>query len=116
MSSLNYTVPSLEEMDDKVHEKLGFRACIFQLQSSSLQLLGKNVFTFAPTGAGKTLTFWIPLLFNDNGIQILVTPLNLLGDKNVREITELLSISSVNVTAQTVEEAQISSFSLRFPP
>ena len=92
MASLNYTVPSLEEMADKVHEKLGFRACIFQLRSGHLQLLGKNVFTFAPTGAGKTLTFWIPLLFNDNGIQILVTPLNLLGDRNVHEITELLSI------------------------
>ena len=104
MSSLNYTVPSLEEMDDNVHKKLGFRACIFQLRSGHLQLLGKNVFTFAPTGAGKTLTFWIPLLFNDNGIQILVTPLNLLGDKNVREIAELFGISSVNVTAQTATD------------
>lgn len=82
--ALKYTVPSLEEMDDIVEEKLGFqyRACSFQLQSARLQLLGKNVFTFAPTGAGKTLSFWIPLLFNDNGIQILVTPLNILGDKN----------------------------------
>ena len=64
----------------------------------------KNVFTFSPTGAGKTLTFSIPLLFNDNGIQILVTPLNLLGDKNVREIAELFGISSVNVTAQTATD------------
>ena len=57
MTSLKYTVPSLEEMDEGVEEKLKFayRACSFQLVSARLQLLGKNVFTFAPTGAGKTL-------------------------------------------------------------
>ena len=69
-----------------------------------MQLLRKNVFTFAPTGAGKTLTFWIPLIFNDNGIQILVTPLNLLGDKNVCEIAELLGNLSVNATTQTATD------------
>src|ERR1700722_11957391 len=102
MTSRKYTVPSLEEMDEVVEEKLKFAycACLFQLLSATW----KNVFTFAPTGAGKTLTFWIPLLFNDNGIQILVTPLNLLGDKNVREIAELFGISSVNVTAQTATD------------
>src|SRR5882762_9364836 len=89
-------------MDDIVEEKLKFRyhVCSFQLQSGRLQLLGKNVFTFAPTGAGKTLSFWILLLFNDNGIQILVTPLNILGDKNAREIADLFDISAVNVTAE----------------
>ena len=65
----------------------------------------KNVFTFAPTGAGKTLLFWIPLLFNDNGIQILVTPLNILGDKNAREIADLFDISAVNVTSETATNA-----------
>ena len=50
------------------------------------------------------VTFWIPLLFNDNGIQILVTPLNLLGDKNVHKIAEVLRISSVNVTGQSVTD------------
>lgn len=86
------------------YKRLGFRACSFQLQSGHLQLLGKNISTFFPTGAGKTLTFWIALLFNDNGIQILVTPLNPLGEKNVCEIAELLGILSVNVTAQTATD------------
>ncbi|KII91007.1 hypothetical protein PLICRDRAFT_553037 [Plicaturopsis crispa FD-325 SS-3] len=107
MSALKYAIPSLEEMDDVVEEKLGFRCrpCLFQLKSSQLQLQRKNVFTIAPTGSGKTLTFWIPLLFNDNGIQILVTPLNILGDKNVLEITELFGISAVNVTSETATDA-----------
>lgn len=107
MSALKYTAPSLKEMDEEVEAKLGFQyhACSFQLQSACLQLLGKNVFTFAPTGAGKTLTFWILLLFNDGSIQFLVTPLNILGDKNTREIVELFGISVVNVTAVTATNA-----------
>ena len=83
MSSLNYPIPDLDYVDDVVETMIGYRACTFQLKSSHLQFQKKNVFTYAHTGAGKTLTFWIPLIFNDNGIQILVTPLNILGDKNV---------------------------------
>jgi superfamily II DNA helicase RecQ len=33
---------------------------------------------------GKTLTFWMPLLFFPAGhIQVVITPLNLLGQQNV---------------------------------
>ncbi len=39
--------------------------------------------SIAGTGMGKTLTFWMPLLFRDGGIQIIVTPLNILGKQNV---------------------------------
>jgi superfamily II DNA helicase RecQ len=85
MSSLNYHIPDLNYMDDVVEAMFGYRACTCQLKSSRLQLQKKNVFAFAPTGAAKTLTFWIPLIFNDNGIQILVTPLNILRDKNAQE-------------------------------
>ncbi|KII83144.1 hypothetical protein PLICRDRAFT_80666, partial [Plicaturopsis crispa FD-325 SS-3] len=81
-----------------------FRPCSFQLKSARAQLLRKNVFTIAPTGSGKTLTFWIPLLFNDGGIQILVTPLNILGDKNVLEIADLFGIKAVNVTSDTASD------------
>ena len=56
--------------------------------------------TIAPTGAGKTLTFWIPLLFNDNGIKVIITTLNLLGDENVKELARL-KITAVNLTAAT---------------
>ena len=100
MSGLNYPVPDLDYMDDAVQAVISYRVCTFQLKSSHLQLQKKKC-TFAPTGAGKTLTFWIPLIFNDNGIQILVTPLNILRDKNVQEIADLLSITAVNVKSAT---------------
>jgi superfamily II DNA helicase RecQ len=63
-------------------------------------LQGKDCITIAPTGSGKTLTFWIPLLFNDNGIIIIVTPLKLLGNKNVVELGSM-NIKGINVTAET---------------
>jgi superfamily II DNA helicase RecQ len=115
-SSLNYHVPDLDYMDDVIEAMLGYRACTFQLKSSHLQLQKKNVFTFAPTGAGKTLTFWIPLIFNDHGIQILVTPLNILGDKNAREIADLLSITAVNVTSATATDELFKVCSLCWRP
>ena len=37
---------------------------------------------------GKTLCFWLPLLFRPNGIQIVVTPLNLLGKQNAASLTK----------------------------
>jgi superfamily II DNA helicase RecQ len=60
----------------------------------------KDCITISPTGSGKTLTFWMPLLFNDNGIIIVVTALNILGEKNIAEL-EKLSISTANITGKS---------------
>jgi superfamily II DNA helicase RecQ len=62
--------------------KLGLTPCTWQHQSAHNQLENKDVFTISPTGSGKTLTFWIPLLFNNGGITIIITPLNILSEKN----------------------------------
>jgi superfamily II DNA helicase RecQ len=44
----------------------------------------KHIASIAATGMGKTLTFWMPLLFKPKGyIQVIVTPLNILGKQNV---------------------------------
>ena len=39
-------------------------------------LAGMDVITIAPTGSGKSLTYWMPLLFIKYGITVVVTPLN----------------------------------------
>ncbi|KAG0691991.1 P-loop containing nucleoside triphosphate hydrolase protein, partial [Suillus ampliporus] len=70
------------------------------------QLDQKDVITIAPTGAGKTLTFWIPLLFNNNDIVILITTLNGLGDQNIKELQQL-GISAVNVTGANATDKTI---------
>jgi superfamily II DNA helicase RecQ len=68
---------------------------MFQAQDATAQLERKDCIMISPSGSGKTLTFWIPLLFNNNGIIIIVTALNILGDKNVEELSKL-SINAVN--------------------
>ena len=65
------------------------------------QLQRKEVVIISPTGSGKTLTFWLPLLFNDQGIIIVITALNILGAQNVMELAKL-GISAVNITADNV--------------
>ena len=93
-------VPTLSELCSHVEEKFGIRPCIFQAHSALAQLEQKDCITISPTGSGKTLTFWIPLLFNKGGITVVVTALNILGDKNVAELTKL-GISAVNITSDS---------------
>ncbi|KAF8219511.1 hypothetical protein L208DRAFT_1339590, partial [Tricholoma matsutake] len=62
--------------------------CLWQLQIIQSILQRKNdVVSIAGTGMGKTLVFWIPILFRPPGsVQIVVTPLNLLGSQNVSSL------------------------------
>ncbi|THU88371.1 P-loop containing nucleoside triphosphate hydrolase protein, partial [Dendrothele bispora CBS 962.96] len=96
------TVLSVDAIGDQAEQHFGFRPCMPQLLSAWHQLQGKTVFTIARTGFGKTLTFWTTLLAHtktkSNGILLIVTPLNILGDKNAREAMERLGLSGINVT------------------
>jgi len=91
----------LSELRSHIEEKFGIRPCIFQAHSALAQLEQnlKDCITILPTGSRKTITFWIPLLFNKGGITVVVT-LNILGDKNVAELVKL-SISAVNITGKS---------------
>ncbi|KAH9009872.1 P-loop containing nucleoside triphosphate hydrolase protein [Lactarius hengduanensis] len=86
-----------------VKDRFGFFPCTWQLKAALTQLEGNDLLTLAPTGSGKTLTFWIPLLFNGDGISIVVTPLNVLGEKNVTELS-LVSIPAVNLTRSSASD------------
>jgi superfamily II DNA helicase RecQ len=57
----------------------------------------EDVITVAPTGSGKSLTYWIPLLYIKHGITVVVSPLKLLGTQFV----EMLGDNQISVTAQT---------------
>ncbi|KAF7432533.1 hypothetical protein PC9H_004474 [Pleurotus ostreatus] len=63
----------------------------------------KDVVACAPTGSGKTLSFWIPLIMAQadglKKIMIVVTPLNLLGQQNVNELA-LAHIRAVSVNSE----------------
>jgi ATP-dependent DNA helicase RecQ len=49
----------------------------------------KDVASISATGSGKTLIFWMPLLFIPEGIPIVVTPLNILGQQNVNTLAKV---------------------------
>ncbi|KAG0701802.1 hypothetical protein DFH29DRAFT_757003, partial [Suillus ampliporus] len=63
--------------------------CLWQLKVARALLQGNHdVLCIAGTGVGKTLGFWIPLLFCVNSIQLVVTPLNLLGKQNATSLAK----------------------------
>ena len=98
-------IPSLREIREKVIQLLGYRPCLWQMRVvEALLRHDKDVVSIAATGSGKTLTFWMPLLFRPGGIQIIITPLNILGKQNVDTLATLgisgIALSAENATAQ----------------
>jgi superfamily II DNA helicase RecQ len=86
----------------------GFYPCLWQIRVVEAILKhDRDIISVAATGAGKTLTFWMPLLFSKGGIQVVVTPLNILGDQNINDLkargVSSIAISAENATKQSFE-------------
>ena len=81
-------LPSISQIRDHTQEVFGVRACLWQIQVvEAILKRNRDVVSIAGTGMGKTLTFWMPLLFRPPGsIQIVVTPLNILGKQNIEKL------------------------------
>ncbi len=93
--------PSLSAICDKAQEVFSKRPCLWQLKIAEAFLKGdRDIVCIAGTGMGKTLTFWLPLLFCPRGIQIVVTPLNQLGQQNVDSLWKA-GIRSIAINAET---------------
>jgi superfamily II DNA helicase RecQ len=95
---LEYAIPSLSEVIKRTDECFGVIPHQFQADDTISQLKRQDVITISPTGSGKTLTF--SLLFNNTGIKIVVTSLNILGDQNVSQL-EKLGIKAINLMKKT---------------
>ena len=93
-----HTMPdSDEEVQRYVEKVFGFKPCLWQIQVVRPILAGEDVITIAPTGSGKSLTYWMPLLYIKHGITVVVSPLKLLGTQFV-EMLEDNRISAVSIT------------------
>ncbi|KAF7348212.1 p-loop containing nucleoside triphosphate hydrolase protein [Mycena sanguinolenta] len=104
MASQNFDNLLLSEIRDKVASVFGYRPCLWQLKVvRAILKRDKDVASIAATGSGKTLTFWMPLLFVPDGIQIVVTPLNILGSQNVVSLAKV-GISAITITGETATE------------
>jgi len=104
---------SVEEICEHTEEVTGKRPCWFQIKVALAVYEGKDVVACAPTGAGKTLSFWMPLLMAlKDGLDpmvIVVTPLNLLGKQNVDSLAKM-NLPAVAVDGQN---ASIETFRVR---
>ncbi|KAG2743118.1 P-loop containing nucleoside triphosphate hydrolase protein [Suillus brevipes Sb2] len=93
--------PSLALICARIEEVFGRRACLWQLRVAEAFLLrDRDIICIAGTGKGKTLTFWMPLLFDSTSIQVVITPLNLLGEQNVVDLKRA-GISAISIHADT---------------
>ena len=77
------------------------RPCLWQIKVALATLKGeKNVLSISRTGSGKTLTFWLPLVLCDDGIIIVVLPLNILAKQNLDQLSQA-GINAVVITGET---------------
>ena len=105
---------STQDVRDLVQNRFGKRPCYFQIKVAQALYAGKDVVACAPTGAGKTLTFWIPILMaledGEDKMSIVVTPLNLLGKQNKEALDNAgiygIAISHRNASPQTFKVCQ----------
>ena len=103
----------LSQIRDKVEACFGYRPCLWQIRVVQALLKNdKDVVSISATGSGKTLTFWMPLVFVPDAIQIVVTPLNILGKQNV-EMLANVGIKAISITA---ESATAENFQVRILP
>ncbi|KAI0267689.1 P-loop containing nucleoside triphosphate hydrolase protein, partial [Gloeopeniophorella convolvens] len=96
-------IPSHDDIKEKCQAIFGKTPCQFQRQLCIWQLQKQDIISVSPTGSGKTLTFWLPLLFSDTSITIVITALNLLGDQFVSEL-QAVNISAISVTSSNNNE------------
>ncbi|KAF7986896.1 hypothetical protein HWV62_12661 [Athelia sp. TMB] len=87
-----------EQVCEDVAQIFGYKPCLWQIRVVRAILEEDDAITIAPTGAGKSLTFWLVLLYIKYGISVLVTPLKLLGAQFADALEDNM-ISVVNITA-----------------
>ncbi|KIK72327.1 hypothetical protein PAXRUDRAFT_180866, partial [Paxillus rubicundulus Ve08.2h10] len=93
--------PTLPDIRQRALESFGVWPCLWQLKVAEALLKGdKDVVCTAGTGMGKTLGFWLPLLFHPEGIQIVITPLNLLGKQNAASLARA-GIRAIAINSET---------------
>ena len=104
----NASIPSIDEIRDGALSLLQKQPCKWQADICQAVLQGNHdIISIAGTGAGKTLTFWLPLLFHPTGVQIVVTPLNILGQQNIGTLSKA-GVKGIFISAKTASKQNFS--------
>ncbi|KAH7872322.1 P-loop containing nucleoside triphosphate hydrolase protein [Lentinula edodes] len=86
-----------EDAREAVEKVFGVRPCLWQLKAARMILGGQDTLTIAPTGSGKTLSYWLALVFVPEGTIVVVTPLKDLGSQFENELKQK-GFCALNVT------------------
>ena len=98
---------SVKKLRSLCERTWGSSPCLWQIRIAFMILKGKtDVICVARTGAGKSLTFYLPLLVRKNGIIIVVVPLNALAS----EMAATLATFGINAIALTASNSNRKSF------
>jgi superfamily II DNA helicase RecQ len=98
-----HTMPESDaEVQKQVQAVFGYHPCLWQIHVLHAVLDGKDVITIAPTGSGKSSTYWMPLLYIKYRITVVITPLKLLGAQCCRT-TWSVSITAAKATNELFE-------------
>lgn len=100
---------SIERIRAVSQEKFKKRPCLWQVKAAQKLLEGRDVVCCVRTGAGKTLSFWLPIAMSmeegEEKISVVVTPLNLLGKQNESQLVEAgipaIAVSRLNARRET---------------
>ena len=94
-------------------QKYKITPCLFQ-RDICIALLHKiDMVSSAPTGSGKTITFFLPMLF-ETGITIIISPLNMLGVQHAQSAKDFgysaLAISQSTFSAEEHKVSNLNSY------
>ena len=107
------TPPKLTDQEVRAEMERVFqkRPCEFQYKLYCAQESDKNIISVTRTGSGKILTYFMPLVTSPDGIVIIVTALNVLGDQFEREaLAAGFTAKSINGTNESDEVFKVSSY------
>lgn len=99
------SLPSVWDIKALATQKLGFPPCRWQLELAQALLKREQqvIFSTAATCAGKSVTFWLPLLYERNGVTFVIVPLKQLGQQLADDAASY-GFSSINVTREVLRE------------
>ncbi|KAJ3775008.1 P-loop containing nucleoside triphosphate hydrolase protein [Lentinula raphanica] len=93
-----------EEIRNQAFALFGKYPCLWQIQAARAIFEGKDVLMVAPTGSGKSLAYWLSLVFVDKGTILVVTPLKELGAQFEGQLNAV-GCAAINVTAHNATDA-----------
>lgn len=101
IETLLYSDSIVQEVRTLCKKKLGLSPCLWQIRAAFAILKGdKDVICVARTGAGKSMTFYIPLVVRMEGIIIIIVPLNALATEMASQLSSM-GFAALALTAST---------------